>query len=182
MVEGYYKEWRDLERAVQRYYIGGENWRELFRALIIGEGYRDAYLELSYRRRDIIRSGGSCLELLYRWGDIIRGGEVYLELLYRWRDLERAVWSCYNWGGISRGLFKAVILVKGYYEGWRDLERLIWSSYCWAGILRGLCKAFILAEGYNKGMEGSGEACSELLYWRKDIEMPVYCSYISDIL
>ena len=110
--------------------------------------------------------------------------------------MEEAVQSCYNWGGISRGLFGAVILAEGYYEGWRDLERLIWSSYCWGGISRCLFKAFILAEGYNKGVERSGEACSkllyrrgdiirggevylELLYRRRDLEGPVQSNYIS---
>ena len=70
-----------MEGAVWSFFIGGDIWRKLFgalistgrynkgwrelcRAVIIGEGYRDACLELSYRRRDIIRSGGSCSELL----------------------------------------------------------------------------------------------------------------------
>ena len=60
-------------------YIGGENWRELFEALISAERFR-----------------GSCLELLYRRRDIIRGGEVCSELLYRWRNLEGVVWSSYK--------------------------------------------------------------------------------------
>ena len=72
---------RELEEAVWSFYIGGEIWRKLFgalismgryykgwrglfRALITGEGSQDAYLELLYWRRDIIRSGGSCSELL----------------------------------------------------------------------------------------------------------------------
>ena len=50
-----------------------------------------------------------------------------------------------------------------------DMEEAVWSSYCWGEMLRGLFKAFILAEGYNNGVEGSGEACSELLYRRRDI-------------
>ena len=49
------------------------------------------------------------------------------------------------------------------------MEGAVWSSYNWGGIWRGLFGAVILAEGYNKGVEGSGEACSELLYRRRDI-------------
>ena len=89
------------------------------------------------------------MELLYRWGDIIRGGGSCLELLYRQRDVEEAVRSSYNWGGISRGLFKAIILAEGYNKGWegsgeaylellhrrRDLERAVWSIYISGGIL-----------------------------------------------
>ena len=114
LAEEYYKGWRELfgvlifEERSGDAYIGGENWRKLFRALILAE-----------------RFGGSCLELLYRWGDIIRGGEVCSELLYWRRDLEGAVWSFYNWGGISRCLFGALILAERYYKEWRELFRAL---------------------------------------------------------
>ena len=57
----------------------------------------------------------------------------------KWKDLEGAVWSSYNWGGISRGLFGAFILAERYNKGWREL---------FGAVIIG---------------EGCGEACLELL-------------------
>ena len=79
--------------------------------------------------------------------------------------MEEAVRSSYNWGGISRCLFEAFILVEGYNKGmerfgeaylellywWRDLERPIWSIYISGGILRRLFQPIIFEEGCNKG-------------------------------
>ena len=53
LTEGYNKGWGDLERLIWSFYIGGEIWRELFKALIIRERSRDAYLELLYRWREL---------------------------------------------------------------------------------------------------------------------------------
>ena len=54
--------------------------------------------------------------------------------------MEGAVWSCYNWGGIWRELFGALILAERYNKGWRELFG-----------------ALIIGEG-------SREACLEHLY------------------
>ena len=54
--------------------------------------------------------------------------------------MERAVRSSYNWGGISRCLFGALIFEEKYYKEWR-----------------GLFKA-------TKLVEEVGETCLELLY------------------
>ena len=82
-------------------------------------------------------------------------GEASLELLYLRKDLEGAVWSFINWGGISRCLFGALILVERYYKEWRELF-----------------EALIIGEG-------CGGSFLELLYWWRDIEKPVQSSYIS---
>ena len=80
--------------------------------------------------------------------------------------MEEAVQSCYNWGGIPRCLFRALISAERYYKEWRKLfGALIIGG---GGVSRCLFEAFILAERYNKGVERSGEAYLELLYrWRK---------------
>ena len=46
-----------MEEVVWSSYIDGEIWRELFGAVIIGEGSQKTCLEQLYSRRDIIRSG-----------------------------------------------------------------------------------------------------------------------------
>ena len=71
--------------------------------------------------------------------------------------MEGAIRSCYNWGGISRGLFKAVILAEGYNKEWRDLDKPNWSSYIGGEMWRKLFGALIVGEG-------SREACSKHLY------------------
>ena len=85
--------------------------------------------------------------------------------------MEEAVWSSYNWGGISRCLFEAFILAEGYNKGMersgeaylellyqrRDLEEAVWSSYNWGGIWRKPFGALIIREG-------SRDACSKHLY------------------
>ena len=43
-------------------------------------------------------------------------GGSCLKLLYSRRDLKEAVWSFYNWGGILRCLFGALIFEEGYYK------------------------------------------------------------------
>ena len=85
--------------------------------------------------------------------------------------MEEAVWSSYIGGEIWRGLFRAVILAEGHYEGWRDLERLVWSSYIGGEIWRELFGAFIIGER-------SRDAYLELLYWWRDLEEAVWSSYI----
>ena len=108
-----------MERVVRSCYNWGGIWRELFGALISAGRYYKGWRELF--EAFIIREG--C-------------GGSYLELLYRRRDLEEAVWSFYNWGGISRCLFGAFILVersrdaclKQLYQR-RDLEEAVWSFY-----------------------------------------------------
>ena len=55
-------------------------------------------------------SGEACSKLLYQRRDIIRGGEI----LYWRRDMEEAIWSSYNWGGMWRELFGALINKEGY--------------------------------------------------------------------
>ena len=53
------------------------------------------------------------------------------------------------------------------------VEKAVRSFYIGGEIWRGLFEAIILAEEYNKGEERYGEACSELLYSWRNIEMPV---------
>ena len=69
--------------------------------------------------------------------------------------------------------------MKINYKGWRDLQRVIWSFInWWRDIIRsgeiwtGLIRVFILVERY-------GGSYLEILYLRRDLEMPVPSNYIS---
>ena len=86
--------------------------------------------------------------------------------------MEEAVWSSYIGGGIWRGLFGGFILVEGYNKGWR-----------------GPFGALIIGEGYGEACSEQlyqrediirdGESCLKLLYWRRNLERPVWSIYIS---
>ena len=71
------------------------------------------------------------------------------------RDLERSVPSSYNWGGISKCLFEAIISAEEYNKGWEGSVGSCSELLYWR-------RDIILAERYNKGVERYGESCSEL--------------------
>ena len=61
--------------------------------------------------------------------------------------MKEAIWSFYIDKEISRGLFKAVILVEGYNKKWRNLNKFNWSFYIGGEIWRKLFGALIVREG-----------------------------------
>ena len=81
-----------MEGVVWSSYIGGEIWRKLFGAVIIGEGY--------YKK----------------WRGLFKA-LILAEIYYKgWIDLEEAIWSSYIRGEIWRELFGAFIIGEGSRE------------------------------------------------------------------